>query len=360
MTLKVKHYKELTLDELHDIYRYRVSVFVVEQICPYQEVDDNDKVSCICGWITDSIGIPIQHLQYLPYGEPYVDQRHAGSTYSERFTFTGKERDAETGYGYFGARYMDHEIMTSFLSVDRYADKYPSISPYAYCAWNPVKLMDPDGRELYFLTGDGRRITYSANMQPVGDEASCQQIAVLNEIYRTRLGRTLITSLKKSSKEFWISNEETGTRQTCATIAYKNGSMSKMGGNNNIRDLSHELFHALQFKAGQGGTTYHNEVEAFTFSKALISEYSKLTNPKDFPSSMAALLSRHPNTENGRLYENAMSQLQGKTFDQKSFNTAVKLFKTESGANDTGVYNTNYTIRTGKEKPLLELFYPLK
>lgn len=88
MKLKVKHYKELTLDELHGIYRYRVSVFVVEQICPYQEVDDNDNVSCICGWITDSIGIPIQHLQYLPYGEPYVNQHPFG--YSERFTFNGK------------------------------------------------------------------------------------------------------------------------------------------------------------------------------------------------------------------------------------------------------------------------------
>ncbi len=60
-------------------------------------------------------------------------------------SFTGKERDEETGYSYFRARYMDHEILTSFLSVDRYADKYPSISPYAYCAWNPIKLIDPTG-----------------------------------------------------------------------------------------------------------------------------------------------------------------------------------------------------------------------
>ena len=61
------------------------------------------------------------------------------------FTFTGKEKDEETGYGYFGARYMDHELMTMWLSVDPMADKYPSISPYAYCTWNPVKLVDPDG-----------------------------------------------------------------------------------------------------------------------------------------------------------------------------------------------------------------------
>jgi len=63
------------------------------------------------------------------------------------FSFTGKENDAETGYGYFGARYMDHELMTMWLSVDPLADKYPSISPYVYCAWNPVKLTDPDGEE---------------------------------------------------------------------------------------------------------------------------------------------------------------------------------------------------------------------
>ena len=97
-------------------------------------------------WITDNSGLAVQHLQYLPYGERYVDQRAAG--YNERFTFTGKERDEETGYGYFGARYMDHELMTMWLSVDPMADKYPSMSPYAYCAWNPVKLVDPDGKKI--------------------------------------------------------------------------------------------------------------------------------------------------------------------------------------------------------------------
>ena len=33
------------------------------------------------------------------------------------------------------------------VSVDQMADKYPGVSPYAYCAWNPLKLVDPDGRE---------------------------------------------------------------------------------------------------------------------------------------------------------------------------------------------------------------------
>ena len=113
-------------------------------------------------WITDSAGIAVQHLQYLPYGEPYINQHPYG--YSERFTFTGKERDEETGYGYFGARYMDHELMSMWLSVDPMADKYPSISPYAYCAWNPIVLIDPDGNEGIVVSGgeyDGKRYKYN-------------------------------------------------------------------------------------------------------------------------------------------------------------------------------------------------------
>ena len=58
-----------------------------------------------------------------------------------------EQRDAETGYGYFGARYMDHELMMMWLSVDPLADKYLNVSPYAYCMWNPIKLIDPDGRD---------------------------------------------------------------------------------------------------------------------------------------------------------------------------------------------------------------------
>ena len=64
------------------------------------------------------------------------------------FTFTGKERDAETGFSYFGARYYDSDLSGLFLSIDPMADKYPSISPYAYCTWNPVRLIDPDGRDI--------------------------------------------------------------------------------------------------------------------------------------------------------------------------------------------------------------------
>jgi len=108
-------------------------------------------------WITDNTGRPIQHLHYLPFGEDWVDQRN--SSWNAPYTFSSKEKDVETGYGYFGARYYDSGL-SIWLSVDPMSDKYPSLSPYNYCANNPVILVDPDGKDIYIFNLDG---TYSGN-----------------------------------------------------------------------------------------------------------------------------------------------------------------------------------------------------
>lgn len=56
MEVFVKALRELTPEELFEIYKLRVSVFVVEQKCPYQEVDDADKVAYHV-WMKDENGI---------------------------------------------------------------------------------------------------------------------------------------------------------------------------------------------------------------------------------------------------------------------------------------------------------------
>ncbi|MFI3283619.1 MAG: GNAT family N-acetyltransferase, partial [Erysipelotrichaceae bacterium] len=45
MEVVVKKYQELTLDELYQILKVRNEVFVVEQNCPYQDIDDKDQFS---------------------------------------------------------------------------------------------------------------------------------------------------------------------------------------------------------------------------------------------------------------------------------------------------------------------------
>ena len=77
---------------------------------------------------------------------PRIDILPRKTLFSASFTFSAKEKDQETGFSYFGSRYYSSDL-SIWLSVDPMSDKYPSLSPYVYCADNPVKLVDPNGMQ---------------------------------------------------------------------------------------------------------------------------------------------------------------------------------------------------------------------
>ena len=85
---------------------------------------------------------------------------------SHPYPFNGKEKDHESGFHYYGARYYWSEVLTGWLSVDPMMDKYPSISPYNYCMWNPVKLIDPDGCDTLVFNKYGN---YSHSIKSDGE-----------------------------------------------------------------------------------------------------------------------------------------------------------------------------------------------
>lgn len=94
--------------------------------------------------ITNQLGDLVQHIQYVPFGEVFVEERNA--TWSTPYKFNGKEQDEETGLSYYGARYYDPRTSV-WLSVDPLVEKYPNVSSYVYCLGNPVNLIDPDGQQ---------------------------------------------------------------------------------------------------------------------------------------------------------------------------------------------------------------------
>ena len=134
----------VTLDLLHDEDNNPLP----ESECYWYHPDHLGSAS----WVSDKAGKGIQYLYYLPWGEELANQRATG--YESRYTFSGKERDEETGYSYFGARHY-HPTLSIWLSVDPMSDKYPGVSPYTYCGNNPVRLVDPDGREIGDFIADG-------------------------------------------------------------------------------------------------------------------------------------------------------------------------------------------------------------
>ena len=98
-------------------------------------------------YLTNDDGKVTQTLNYLPYGEDWVDVRYDLDPSLGQYRFNGKEKDHESGFHYYGARYYWSELLTGWLSVDPLMDKYPNISPYNYCEWNPVIFVDPNGKE---------------------------------------------------------------------------------------------------------------------------------------------------------------------------------------------------------------------
>ena len=97
--------------------------------------------------VTDENGQVIESYDYLPFGEPYPS-----STSTETRRFGGKERDSETGFDYFGARYYSSGN-GRFTTVDPLLDVAGAIvnpqrwNRYAYVSNNPLRSVDPDGRQ---------------------------------------------------------------------------------------------------------------------------------------------------------------------------------------------------------------------
>ena len=69
MKLIVKRFEELTAQELYEIFRLRVEVFVVEQMCIYQEVDGKDKHAYHV-WLEED-GQILAYLRVLDAGVSY-------------------------------------------------------------------------------------------------------------------------------------------------------------------------------------------------------------------------------------------------------------------------------------------------
>ena len=58
--------------------------------------------------------------------------------------------------------------MPIWLSVDPLSDQTPDISPYAYCNWNPIAYVDPDGRDWY-STDNNKQYHYSETIHSQQD-----------------------------------------------------------------------------------------------------------------------------------------------------------------------------------------------
>ena len=112
-------------------------------------------------YVTDANGAISQHVEYVPFGEVFIEELSSSAKLNTPYLFNGKELDEETGLYYYGARYYDPRT-SLWLSTDPMELKYPNISTYAYCLNNPIKNIDLEGESplsalLKYVTKKGEK-----------------------------------------------------------------------------------------------------------------------------------------------------------------------------------------------------------
>ena len=111
----------------------------------------------------------MQENHYDPWGVNLVGIESEGNP-THRFQFNGKQKVDALGLHVndHGARWYSLYEAPVWYQMDPLAEKYPEVSPYAFCLNNPINYFDPDGRE-------------AVGGPPPGDEAGQ---AAVQELHR--------------------------------------------------------------------------------------------------------------------------------------------------------------------------------
>ena len=110
--------------------------------------------------VVDENGKLVEVNDYYPFGGLMA----SSSSDVQSYKYNGKELDRKGGLDWYdyGARQYD-AALGRWHTVDPLAEKYYSISPYAYCAGNPIKYIDPDGRTviIWYKGDNGKMSSYT-------------------------------------------------------------------------------------------------------------------------------------------------------------------------------------------------------
>ncbi|MDD4727443.1 MAG: RHS repeat-associated core domain-containing protein, partial [Dysgonamonadaceae bacterium] len=297
---------------------------------------------------------------YYPFGGLFGEGLQISN---QPYKYNGKELDRFEGLDLFdyGARHYD-AALGRWGTVDPLAEKYYSISPYVYCANNPVRFIDPNGEEiwLYQYNDKNKRVEkmqYTPGMEYDGDNIYfANTITTLNQMNSVENGGIVLGELHGSENIFEVTNQSSSTEGTGQFVEKENGgAIIKLGESFTLENIAHEMFHGYQHEMGQGGASIFNEVEAYLFGYTVGQQYF-FDNEGPQVSSMIPMGRKNAA---GAIYEKSFDNL-SKRFSTEDFKKTVINFKGGSEINSQGIYNNNYPIqRQNQRKSLIKRFYPL-
>ena len=272
--------------------------------------------------------------KFAPYGNPQADQSVSEWEFS-------LER----------ARHQGMIAPKRFLSVDRFTDKSPHLTPYQYTANNPINFIDVNGDSIWIeyqdADGNNQRLLYVQGMAYEGDN---QQVATLisslNGLNSITSGNTVLTALTGSTAHYnlGLSGQYGGTY---TPNAVQQGAGGNLGVANpaNMSGLAHELFHGFQHENMDMINSTAFEVGANLFEAHIEFE-------------MRGSNTLLPEGGSQEFADAFIGLLYSENFNQRDFNTATRTFL-QSSYNPPNPPNYNRLRPRIVNNPPISRFYPL-
>ena len=138
------------------------------------------------GNVPISVPYTVTYTDYYPFGFPMPGRSYYNGGY--RYFFNGQEADNEVlgEGGLAGYEFREYDTrLGRWWGVDRKAAKYPSLSPYQFCAGNPIWMKDVDGSDFVVVidnSGDNKTITVQMNIYTSSREAYEKLLPAVEEI----------------------------------------------------------------------------------------------------------------------------------------------------------------------------------
>ena len=239
------------------------------KLCKYTYFYIHDHLGST-SMVLDVDGNISQSVTYIPYGEICVEERNGA--WNSPYLFNSKELDEETGLYYYGARYLN-PTNGVWLSVDPLFEKYVGMSPYNYCAGNPVKLVDVDGRAFTEETeawakrmeeyatariaaldekiakkeqkGKDATNLHSQKNEYINAQKEIEQLRGSDQVYHVDYYEQHSSSGEKDSRGFVSYNQENGQ------FIINLNKVSYLDSGSDLGAFAHEFKHAYQFEKGR-------------------------------------------------------------------------------------------------------------
>jgi len=243
----------------------------------------------------------------------------------------------------YGESVLSEKSAQIWIIVDPLSDKYPSLSPYNYCANNPIRITDPNGMEWEI---DGIKYTPDAQCPEGVEQKTQDKWNTMNKTYSTKNGKKVIDEMNKEGVMYNVSSDShpdcpdgTGSYQSngdgSGGTIYLNDNNSSVGG------LSHEMFHGYQDLNSQDASI-QSEIEARMFSTSVCDQAGVPYSPQLKPGE-------------GNIHEvfdyNA-GKLQSEYSDMR-MNYLINTFNNFYSGYD------KLPLKTSNQKNLIKNFYPL-